>query len=156
MALFNKVIFVCRDNLCQSPIAEMIFKKIKRDEWITVESRGLVVLFPEPYSLKAHNLLRNNGIVMENGSSKQLVENDFSEKTLVLTMTREEQQKLLSEYDNAQNVFTIMEFAGGSGDIMDPYGGDTDIYSMFYTSIRNWVDQVEDKLHDINTKEAMK
>ena len=122
MAVYQKVIFVCRDNLCQSPVAEMILKCIKRDEWLDVESRGMVVLFPEPYSLKAHNLLRNNGIFMENGTSKQLVQADFSRTTLILTMDREQKQKIISEYNNTENVYSIMEFAGGSGDIFDPYG----------------------------------
>lgn len=153
MAVYQKVIFVCRDNLCQSPVAEMILKCIKRDEWLDVESRGMVVLFPEPYSLKAHNLLRNNGIFMENGTSKQLVQADFSRTTLILTMDREQKQKIISEYNNTENVYSIMEFAGGSGDIVDPHGGDNDLYSMFYTSIRSWVDQVEIKIHKINSKE---
>ena len=111
---------------------------------------------PEPYSLKAHNLLRNNGIVMENGTSRQLEQEDFSPNTLILTMNREQKQKIIAEYEHTENVYSIMEFAGGSGDIVDPYGGDTDLYSMFYTSIRSWVDQVEMKIHKLNAEEDEK
>lgn len=155
MTRIQRVVFVCQDNLCQSPVAETILKNIKKDEWLEVESRGLVVLFPEPYSLKAHTLLRNNGYIMENGTAKQLSESDFSDTTLVLTMNREQRDKIISEYA-AKNVYSIMEFAGGSGDIVDPYGGDTDLYSMFFTSIRSWVDQVEIKIHKINTEEEQR
>lgn len=50
--LYDKVIFVCRDNICQSPAAVTILNSIKKDEWLEVSSRGLVVLFSEPYSMK--------------------------------------------------------------------------------------------------------
>lgn len=156
MSKIQKVIFVCQNNLCQSPVATVILKNIKRDEWLEVESRGLVVLFPEPYSLKAYTLLQNNGLHMENGTARQLEESDFAPDTYVLTMSRDQKNKIINEYALAQNVFSIMEFAGKSGDIMDPHGGNNDLYAMFYTSIYSWVNQVEIKIHEINIKEEIK
>ena len=150
---FNRVIFVCSDNLCRSPIAEALMKNISRMPELKVESRGLVVLFPEPYNPKAQSVLRNNGIIMENGQSRQLTEDDMTEDTLILTMNREEKQKILDEYSDTRNVYTIMEFGGGSGDIMDPYGADMDVYALFFESIKNWVTQVEQKLYEINNEE---
>ena len=154
--LYDKVIFVCRDNICQSPAAVTILNSIKKDEWLEVSSRGLVVLFSEPYSMKIHSLLRNHGIIMDNGVSRPLEEKDFGENTIILTMTRAQKDKILSEYKNACNVYSIMEFAGGNGDIFDPYGGDNAVYEMFYSSIHTWVNQVEIKLHQLNTKEDLK
>ena len=50
-----------------------------------------------------------------------------------------------------------MEYSGGSGDIFDPYGGDADVYTLFFESLRTWVTQLEQKLFDEmsqkNTKE---
>ena len=77
--LYDKVIFVCRDNICQSPAAVTILNSIKKDEWLEVSSRGLVVLFSEPYSMKIHSLLRNHGIIMDNGVSRPLEEKDFGD-----------------------------------------------------------------------------
>lgn len=78
--LYDKVIFVCRDNICQSPAAVTILNSIKKDEWLEVSSRGLVVLFSEPYSMKIHSLLRNHGIIMDNGVSRPLEEKRFWRK----------------------------------------------------------------------------
>lgn len=156
MPVYNKVIFVCMDNICQSPMAATLMKSMKRDEWLTVESRGLIVLFPEPYSAKAVTIMRNHGYKLENDTARQLEMEDFGEKTLILTMNREEKQKIINEYTGALNVYTVMEFAESSGDIMDPYGGENELYEMFYASILTWVDQVENKLHEMNTKEDMK
>ena len=156
MPVYNKVIFVCMENICQSPLADLLFKNMKRDEWVLSESRGLIVLFPEPYSAKAGMVAQNHGYFLENNTAKQLEEEDFSETTLILTMTKDEKQKIINEYTSPQNVYTIMEFVGASGDIMDPYGGDNELYEMFYASILTWVDRVENKIHEINTKEDLK
>lgn len=147
---YNKLIFVCMDNLCRSPMAEAIMKNICRDERLTVQSRGLIVLFSEPYNPKAAITLRNNGIIMGNGCSEQLVAKDFSEDTLILCMDRDEKNKLLQMFDKTYNVYTIMEYAGGSGDIFDPYGGDAEVYALFYESVNSWVTQVEHKIYEEN------
>lgn len=152
MESYKKIIFVCMDNTCRSPMAASIFKAINRCKDITVESRGLIVLFPEPYNPKAASVLRHNGIIMENGQSKQIEEKDFAPDTLVLTMDRAQKQKIIQEYLVAQNVYTIMEFAGGKGDIMDPYGGSQEVYALFYEAINTWVVQVENKLHEMENQ----
>lgn len=153
MRKYNRLIFVCTDNLCRSPMAEAVMRRINRTEGLEITSRGIIVLFPEPYNPKATAVLRNSGIILENGLSKQLTAEDFAEDTLVLTMDRTEKSKVLEEYENACNVYTIMEFAGGSGDIMDPYGGDRDVYALFLESINTWVTQVERKIYEISQEE---
>ena len=150
---YRKLIFVCRDNSCRSPIAAAIMREINKMPELEIISRGIIVLFPEPYNPKARAILANNNIILENGTSIGLEDSDFTEDTLVLTMDRDEKQKVQSEFDNNQNVFTIMEFAGGSGDIFDPYGGDSDVYALFFESIKTWVTQVYNTLYEINTQE---
>ncbi len=154
MAVYKRLIFVCMDNLCRSPMAEAVMKSINRDPELEVTSRGIIVLFPEPYNPKATSVLRGSGIILENGLSRQLLAEDFAEDTLILTMDRTEKQKILDEYENACNVYTIMEFAGGSGDIMDPYGGDRDVYALFLESINTWVAQAERKIYEINSADG--
>lgn len=152
--MYRKLIFVCRDNLCRSPVAEAIMKNICRIKDLEIVSKGIIVLFKEPYNPKARAVLLCNNIIMENGTSEQLEDSDFAEDVLVITMDRSEKQKILEEYENPCNVYTIMEYSGGSGDIFDPYGGDADVYTLFFESLRTWVTQLEQKLYNqINTKE---
>ncbi len=148
MTQYKRLIFVCMDNSCQSPIAEAIMKKINRVPELEICSRGLIVLFPEPYNPKVRSVLLNNDIIMENGLSAQLMENDFSDTTLILTMNREEKNKVIEDYENHQNVYTIMEFAGGSGDILDPYGSEMEVYTLFFESIYGWVKQIEEIIYN--------
>lgn len=51
MNRFNKVIFVCMGNTCRSPMAATIMSNLMPE--MRSESRGMVVLFPEPYNPKA-------------------------------------------------------------------------------------------------------
>ena len=132
-------------------MAEAVMKRINRTPGLEICSRGIIVLFPEPYNPKATSVLRSSGIILENGQSKPLEAADFAEDTLVLTMDRTEKQKIFEEFENAVNVYTIMEFAGGSGDIMDPYGGDRDVYALFLESINTWVAHTEQKIYEINS-----
>ena len=150
---YRKLIFVCMDNSCRSPIAAAIMKDINQIPELEITSRGIIVLFPEPYNPKARAILAGSNIILENGTSIGLENSDFSEDTLVLTMDRDEKQKVQSEFENNKNVYTIMEFAGGSGDIFDPYGGDSDVYALFFESIKTWVSQVHNTLYEINTQE---
>ena len=150
---YRKLIFVCRDNSCRSPIAAAIMREINKMPELEIVSKGIIVLFPEPYNPKARAILASNNIILENGTSIGLEDSDFTEDTLVLTMDRDEKQKVQSEFENNKNVYTIMEFAGGSGDIFDPYGGDSDVYALFFESIKTWVTQVHNTLYEINTQE---
>ena len=150
---YRKLIFVCMDNSCRSPIAAAIMKDINQMPELEITSRGIIVLFPEPYNPKARAILAGSDIILENGTSVGLSDSDFAEDTLVLTMDRDEKQKVQSEFENNKNVYTIMEFAGGSGDIFDPYGGDSDVYALFFESIKTWVSQVHNTLYEINTQE---
>ena len=150
---YRKLIFVCMDNSCRTPIAAAIMKDINQMPELEITSRGIIVLFPEPYNPKARAILAGSDIILENGTSVGLSDSDFAEDTLVLTMDRDEKQKVQSEFENNKNVYTIMEFAGGSGDIFDPYGGDSDVYALFFESIKTWVSQVHNTLYEINTQE---
>ena len=145
---YNRIIFVCEDNTCRSPMAEAIMKQINRSEGLTVSSRGVLVLFPEPYNPKAASVLRSNGIIMENGESAQLEASDLGRNVLVLTMNAEEKNKLLNNYRDAENIYTITEFAGGTGDIPDPYGADMEAYAHFYEVLKQWIERVEDRIYN--------
>ena len=71
MNRFNKVIFICMGNTCRSPMAATIMTKLMPD--IRVESRGMVVLFPEPYNPKAVAVAARHDMIMPSNVSVQAV-----------------------------------------------------------------------------------
>lgn len=121
--MFQRVIFVCRENTSRSIMAEAIYKSIAEDGGLEVLSRGMVVLFPEPVNEKVVTVLENHNLSPIRGSSLPLEKEDMKEKTLVLTMTEKLKKQVLNAYPRENSIFTLKEFCGDMGDVRDPYGG---------------------------------
>ncbi|CRZ35373.1 protein-tyrosine phosphatase [Herbinix hemicellulosilytica] len=153
MSKYKKVIFVCTGNTCRSPMAEAIFRNLDRDSDIKVSSRGLVVLFGEPINPKAEIVLKNHNLELVNHRAKGLKESEIDENTLVLTMTQDQKRKVLQNYPGAVNVYSIKEFAGETGDVVDPYGGTLVDYEECFKELAILVKKTVYKINEQNQKE---
>jgi protein-tyrosine-phosphatase len=123
MKRYDKLIFVSASDTCRGPMAQAIMKSKFLMGPLSIESRGLVVLFPEPINQKAEAVLISNGLSMKDYQSKGLSETDFSETCLILTMETQQKNKILEEYENAVNVYTFAEYLKFEGAIKEPVGG---------------------------------
>lgn len=135
MARVKKIIFVCTDNTCLSNMAAAVFEGIRGDREISVISRGLVVLFPEPINQKAVAILKSHQLELLDEEAKALESRDFVPGTLVLTMTQSEKQQLRERFPEMPNIFTLREFTGQEGDIIEPLGGTLADYGACYEHI---------------------
>ena len=107
MRRYRKIIFVCEDNTATSIMAETICKSMVTDENVKIESRGMVVLFPEPVNPKVEVVLINHGLTLEERTARMLEVEDIDEETLILTMNREQKDKILRMFDNNVSVDTM-------------------------------------------------
>lgn len=123
MKRYDKLLFVSSSDTCRGPMAEAIMKSKFLLAPLKVESRGLVVLFPEPMNQKAEAVLVSNGLNIKGHTSVALTEKDFSERCLVLTMESQQKNKIISEYNNACNVYSIGEYLKVDGAVKAPVGG---------------------------------
>lgn len=116
----------------------------------TIESRGLVVLFPEPLNQKAEAVMISNGINMEGFTATQLTEEDFDEDTLVLAMEHTQKEKILDKYTNAnpEHVHVLTELVGDELEILDPYGGSLQSYGLCYETLRKSIRKLVALLND--------
>lgn len=136
MNTYNRILFVCAGNTCRSPMAATIMQQFVQDMNIITDSRGMVVLFPEPYNPKAVAVAARHGMIMPSNSAIQLQNEDFDNNTLVLVMNDSMKQKIYKSYDRAINVYTLGEFAGGEEtEIADPYGRGIEEYNRCFEQL---------------------
>lgn len=142
---YDKVIFVGEDNTCRSPMAETIFRYAFGEEEIGCEvvSRGLVVLFEEPYNQKAEMILYNHGMETVSKSAVQLEAGELDGRVLVLTMTFPEKLKIIEDYGFEGSVYTLKEYIGNDDELLDPYGEEIDIYEACFQDMYAAIEEVK-------------
>ncbi len=150
MLNYKTLIFTCTGNTCRSPIAEAIYKNLDKVSDRKVLSRGLVVLFNEPINPKAETVLNMHDLELNNHIAKGLKSSDIDDQTLILTMTESQKKKVLQDFPEAKDVYTIKEFAGEIGDVVDPYGGTLVDYQECFTELARLVKKTFYKLNSDN------
>ncbi len=149
---YTRIIFVCKENVILSPMAEWIMKSILMDKSKEIFSRGLVVLFAEPRDQKVTDLLINHAVPCEEQVSEELETKEVDESTLVLTMNFTEKVKLVEDYGLTDNVFTLREYAEEDEgevldpDVPDPYGKGDEAYEESYVAMKSLLYKVKKKL----------
>ena len=132
MRQFSKIIFLDEDDNSRSAMAKIIAKNKFSLESITVESRGLVVLFAEPINQKAAAVLISKGYQVDDHEARQLEQSDIDDDVLVLTMEDNQKEKIWMNYENATNVYTLSEYIGGAVDITPLFGEALTEYGRCY------------------------
>ena len=74
MRRYKKILFVCEDNTATSLMAEKICKSMVTDEEVAIESRGMVVLFPEPVNPKTQVVWINHGLSLEENRTAKMLD----------------------------------------------------------------------------------
>ena len=154
MKHYNQIIFVCTSNTLLSPVAEGIYRD-RAAKWMPKGiSRGLVVLFEEPVNPKCNVLLTQNGYTISSHSqSRQLLREDLTEGTLVLTMTLSEKVKLIEEFGYEENIYTFGEYVGDDTDITDPGGGEEEKYKECFEKLVLRVDKLVQKIEGLSLED---
>ena len=135
--MWDKVIFVCKSDTCRAPMAAELLRECSLKREIDIESRGLVVLFPEPLNQKMSAVMISNGINMEGYMSEQLVAEDVDANTLVLVMEAKEIPQVLAIIgeDKLPQVQVLTTLVGEELEIMDPYGAPLPSYGLCFESL---------------------
>ena len=132
MKHYDKLIFVSESDTATGPMAEAILQREFLLEDILITSKGLVVLFPEPINPKAEAVLVSHSLSMKDHISDQLTDDDFDDRTLILTIDSLQKERLLKDHEDAKNVFALSSYIQAEEEVEDPYGGSLADYNRCF------------------------
>ncbi len=129
-------------------MAEAILKH-KAEEVLEVQSAGIYAVPGNEASEQTKEVLKERGISCEH-RSQALSPELLQWATVVLTMTENHKQWIISHYPNMlEKVFTLKEYALGenglAGDVVDPFGGSVDEYRVTANEIEMMLDKLWSK-----------
>lgn len=144
---YRRIVFVSQTDTCRGPVAaELLRQKHLQQEYV-IDSRGMVVLFPEPINPKVEAIMRSHGMTLEGYTSVPFSGAEIAGDILILTMDEVQKNKVLSEYGNALSVYTLNEFVGETEEVPDPYGGALNAYGLCHEKISGLIDKLTEKLN---------
>jgi protein-tyrosine phosphatase len=129
----RRLLFVCLGNICRSPMAEGVFRRVAEDEGVLhlfdIDSAGLgdwhVGQAPDT---RAQTAAQNRGIDISGQSARQIEPGDYDRFDLLLAMDGSNYQELvqLAPSEARHKIRRFLDFAPhvGTADVPDPfYGG---------------------------------
>lgn len=143
--MVKKIIFLCHGNICRSPMAEYVMKDLVRKAGLEggFDITSGAVSDEEwfnPIYPPAQRKLREKGIAFGKHSAHKISRAEFDENDLVIVMDRSNLRwltRIVGDYSEMEagdsisgsgikgKVHMMMEFAGQSRDVADPwYTGD--------------------------------
>jgi protein-tyrosine phosphatase len=138
-----RVLLVCTGNVCRSPMAEGVLRKMLRDSAqhgeVIVESAGTFAAEGAPASSDAIEVTAESGGDLRGHVARSLTARLVGRADLILTMEPEHGDRLLSLFpDAARKTHLITTFGDSSGDplgIPDPIGRGREVYERTLRSI---------------------
>lgn len=140
-----KVLFICHGNICRSPMAEFVMKKLVSDEGLTdrfqiasaaTSTEEIWNGIGNPVYPPAKAELARHSIFCEGKRARQVTKADYAEYDYLIGMDSANIRNMLRIFggDPEGKVAKLLSYAGSERDISDPwYTGD---FGTTYADVR--------------------
>lgn len=129
----KRILFICHGNICRSPMAEMIMKKLvsdarRTDEFFIESAAVSTEEIGNPIYPPAQRTLRQHGVPFTDHRARQVTRRDYDCYDLLICMDSYNIRwlnRIIPNGDPDDKVHLLMEYAGSVRDVADPwYTGD--------------------------------
>lgn len=127
----SSVLFVCMGNICRSPTAEGVFRRLVNEEGlaeqIEIDSAGTHAYhINNPPDRRAAEAAERRGYSLEGIRARRIEAEDFERFDYIIAMDHDNLAMLREQAEphHAQKLYLLMEFSGTEHDeVPDPYYG---------------------------------
>ena len=128
----KKIMFVCHGNICRSPMAEFIFKKMIKDrgvegDYIVLSSATSTEEIGNPIYPPAKAEMKRRGVEFSyEKRAVQIRRDDYDKYDLFVCMDSKNIRNIhyIFGSDREGKVKKLMDFTGRGGDVSDPWYSD--------------------------------
>ena len=142
----TNVLFICTGNICRSPFAEGLFKKLvlqQEGKAFFTQSAGLMALPGNAATTLAQRVAQEYGVDLSDHKAKPVTEDWIDWSDLILVMEKSHETGLLSYFPKASEKVRLLRYYARFGSktrgVADPYGLNYDAYRFCFLDIEDAV-----------------
>ena len=147
----NSILFVCLGNICRSPIAEGVARKINEEQnlGLIIDSAGTSSYHVgEAPCANSQKVAKLHGVDISNLRARQVKMEDFEKFDLIIAL--DNSNKLNLEAIGGKKIIKLGEFGFSGADVPDPYSfadfnGFEEVYRMIETGVQNLIKSYTNK-----------
>ncbi len=152
----KKILFICHGNICRSPMAEFITKKIVKDlgkeneyeiaSAATTED-AIISGIGHDIDVRSQRVINEHGIPFNHRQARKMVKSDYEKYDYIIGMDEENffDMNHISAGDPERKEYKLLSFAGSMMDVDDPwYTGDFEAaYQDIYQGCEALIKKIE-------------
>jgi protein-tyrosine phosphatase len=132
----QSVLFVCKGNICRSPLAEVYFQSLVKNEGrqMTVRSAGLETTTGKPAHVNARVVALEQGLSLDAHATTQVHRELLDQSDLIIVMEIVQKDRVHCLYPNTKGKVVLLgrfDFIG-SLEIADPYSGTSEDFRFCF------------------------
>ena len=128
----HKILFICHGNICRSPMAEFVMKKMVKDagreaQFEIASAATSTEEIGNPVYPPARRILAEHGIGCAGKTARQMTRQDYDYFDQIIAMDRNNLRNLKRMFgeDTQHKISLLMDYTHRPGDVADPwYTGD--------------------------------
>ena len=155
----QSVLFVCRGNICRSPLAEAYFQSLveKGGRQIAVRSAGLETTPGKPAHAKAKAVALEHQLSLDEHATTQVQMELLDQSDLIIVMEIVQKNRIHSLYPNTKGKVVLLgRFDSvGSLEIADPYSGTSEDFHFCFQQMSRCCDVLAARLGVKGSEPAM-